>query len=67
MGTREVMVRYRTSAVPAGAPAQPALRVSFTTADNDTPVGMGWWGVTPDQVGTGSGQTPTGTNRFATC
>jgi hypothetical protein len=34
------------------------LRVSFTNADpTDSVLGYGWWDVTPDQVGTGAGQT----------
>ncbi|HEY6795926.1 MAG TPA: trypsin-like serine protease [Kineosporiaceae bacterium] len=60
-GTRQVMVWCRTTtAFPdAGSPARPVLRVSFTNADPaDTPAGYGWWDVTPDQVGTGTGQTP---------
>jgi hypothetical protein len=66
---RQVMVWCRTSDVfTSGAPAQPALRVSFTNNDGATvPLGYGWWDVTPDQVGAGSGRTPVDTSQFATC
>jgi hypothetical protein len=69
MGTREVMVWCKTSAVfTAGAAARPALRVSFTNADHvEASVGRGWWDVTPDQVGTGAGQTLVDPDQFATC
>jgi hypothetical protein len=68
-GTREVMVWCRANAVfTESSPARPALRVSFTNADqHEVPAGMGWWDVTPDQVGTGSGQTLVDPGQFATC
>lgn len=66
-GPRQAMVWCKTSAVfTEGTPARDALRVSFTNADpSEVPVGMGWWDVTPDQVGTGN--TPVDPNQFATC
>lgn len=69
-GTRHVMVWCKTTtAFPdPDSPSQPVLRVSLTNADGiEVPVGMGWWDVTPDQVGTGSGQTLVDTDRLATC
>jgi hypothetical protein len=66
---RQVMVWCKTSDVFAtGAPAQPALRVSFTNDDHvEVPIGYGWWDVTPDQVGTGTGQTPVDISLLMTC
>jgi Trypsin len=66
---RQVMIWCKTdTAFAADASARPALRVSFTNADRDeVPVGMGWWDVTPDQVGTVTGTPAVDSNRFATC
>jgi hypothetical protein len=66
-GPRDVMVWCTTSAVFAkGASARPALRVSFTNSGHsDVPRGMGWWDVTPDQVGTGN--LPIDPSHFAAC
>jgi hypothetical protein len=69
-GTREVMVWCRTgTAFPdAGSPTRQVLRVSLTNADGvEVPVGMGWWDVTPDQVGTGTSQTPVDADQLAAC
>lgn len=68
-GPREVMVWCASSNVFAeGAEPQQALRVSFTNGDHEkVPVGMGWWDVTPDQVGTGAGQTPLDTSHLTPC
>jgi hypothetical protein len=58
-----------TTAFPdQGSPAQPVLRVSFTNADpSDSPLGYGWWDVTPDQLGTGAGQTVLDTGALSPC
>jgi hypothetical protein len=68
-GPRQVMVWCKTSsAFSQGGPLYPALRVSFTNADQDeVPIGMGWWDVMTDQVGTGAGQTLVDADLFATC
>jgi hypothetical protein len=66
---REIMVWCRTrSAFTQGGPLYPALRVSFTNADRDAgPIGMGWWDVMSDQVGTGTGHTLMDPGLFTTC
>jgi hypothetical protein len=66
---REVMIWCRTSGVfAAGAPARPALRVSFTNGEADEdPVGMGWWDLTPDQLAADTGRTPVDISRFGSC
>jgi hypothetical protein len=69
-GTREVMVWCKTSShFPDGSsPIQPVLRVSFTNQDTkESPDGYGWWDVTPDQIGTGTGQTLVSTDSLAPC
>lgn len=53
LGRREVIAwcTTRTPFPGADSPDQQVLRVSFTNADDDdTPVGYGWWDLTPDQV-----------------
>jgi Trypsin len=69
LGTRQVLVWCRSSdAFTAGGPVQPVLRVSFTNADPvESPLGYGWWDVSPDQVGTGAGQTLVDQARLAPC
>lgn len=69
-GTREVMVWCTADAAfpEAGSPTRPVLRVSFTNADpQKSPIGYGWWDVTPDQVGTGTGRTLLDTSRLTPC
>jgi hypothetical protein len=68
-GPREVMVWCKaTSAFVEGGPLFPVLRVSFTNAEHtEVPVGMGWWDVMTDQVGTGNGQAVVDPDQFATC
>jgi hypothetical protein len=69
-GAREVVAWCQTTtAFPdQGSPAQPVLRVSFTNADpSDSPLGYGWWDVTPDQLGTGAGQTVLDTGALSPC
>jgi hypothetical protein len=69
-GTRRVMIWCKTSvAFPdANSPAQQVLRVSFTNADPaESPLGYGWWDVSPGQVGTGAGQTPVDSSPLAAC
>jgi hypothetical protein len=69
-GTRQVMVWCKTTtAFPdPTSPTQPVLRVSFTNADpNESPTGYGWWDVTPDQVGAGSGQARLDTGPLGPC
>jgi hypothetical protein len=69
-GTREVLVWCKTeTAFPAaGSPTRAVLRVSFTNADPDeSPDGYGWWDLTPDQVGTGSGNALVDTGSLARC
>jgi hypothetical protein len=69
-GTREVMVWCKTdTAFPdADSPTRQVLRVSFTNGDpHESPLGYGWWDVTPDQVGTGTGQTLVDTGPLTPC
>ncbi|HEY6796132.1 MAG TPA: trypsin-like peptidase domain-containing protein [Kineosporiaceae bacterium] len=69
-GPRGVVVWCTTTTVfPGdGDPARHVLRISFTNADDvQGPVGMGWWDVTPDQLGTGANQSPVDTGQLATC
>jgi hypothetical protein len=69
-GVRRVMVWCKTTtAFPdPTSPTRPVLRVSFTNADpNDSPIGYGWWDVTPDQVGSGTGRTLLDTSQVSPC
>jgi hypothetical protein len=69
-GTREVVVWCKTTtAFPdPGSPARDVLRLSFTNAEHaDVVIGYGWWDMTPDQVGTGTGQTLVNTGPLDTC
>jgi hypothetical protein len=69
-GTRELLVWCTTDAAfpEAGSPVQTVLRASFTNADGtEEPAGMGWWDLTPGQLGTGTGRTPPDTGQLAAC
>jgi hypothetical protein len=69
-GTREVIAWCQTTTPfpDATSPTRQVLRVSFTNADpDDTPTGYGWWDITPDQVGTGNGQTLLDPGPLAPC
>jgi hypothetical protein len=63
-----VWCKTSTAFPDASSPTRPVLRVSFTNGDpQESPLGYGWWDVTPDQVGTGSGQVLVDTGRLAPC
>ena len=66
---RRVAVWCRSSNVfAAGTSARPALRVTFTNDEHEeVPIGMGWWDVTPDQVGAGTGQIPVNNDLLSAC
>jgi Trypsin len=69
-GTRDVIAWCQTTTPfpDATSPTRQVLRVSFTNADpDDTPTGYGWWDITPDQVGTGNGQTLLDPGPLAPC
>jgi hypothetical protein len=69
-GTRQVMAWCTTTAPfpDPDSPAQPVVRVSLTNADpRASPIGYGWWDVTPGQVGTGTGQTLVDAGQLASC
>jgi hypothetical protein len=55
-----------TASLTPGDPTQQVLRISFTNADpQESPLGYGWWDITPDQAGTGN--TPLDPSHFTTC
>jgi hypothetical protein len=66
---RQVMIWCKTStSLTPGDPARDALRISFTNADpQESPLGYGWWDITPDQLGTGNGNTPLDPSQFTPC
>ncbi|HEY6797872.1 MAG TPA: S1 family peptidase [Kineosporiaceae bacterium] len=69
-GTRKVLIWCGTqTAFPdAGHPSRQVLRVSFTNGDDiASPVGYGWWDLTPDQVTGPDTNRPVDTARSNAC